>query len=802
MRTSRWIDLLLIGVFASLTTAHSQRRGRLTYISEIDEPRINTPSGRVHAHSSFDLYFTLHRGDQDVRLTLEPNDDLIPDEAVVTYHNEDGSVNRVEPLKKREHKVFKGKSWLRDEMGWYWSGWARVMVMRDGIDPLFEGAFSLHHNTHHIQLKPNFRRTRHELDPLDDANSENEMIVYRDSDIEPGLRTQGLFGRGTIQEDPICPADKMAFNTALDHPVNRMILEQRPKGFWGSMEFENMFGGAKAPLGRRGMTKRQSVTDEGTYGSSGNSAGVNLKNSIGSTSGCPKSRRVALVGVATDCTYTGDFENEAAARANIISQLNVASDLYEQTFNLTLGLSKLSMSPSSCPSTAPDSAKWNLPCSNSAGIEQRLSLFSEWRGAQPDDGLALWTLLTTCETGSAVGLAWMGQLCVGTASDTGPSNTWVSGTNIVARTVGTEWKVIAHEIAHTMGAVHDCNEQSCASGTTAAASMCCPLSAGTCNAGGDFIMNPTTTDKTNKFSPCTIGNICSAFGRRSVDTSCLTSNKNVTILTTSQCGNGLVEADEECDCGSETECGANSCCNPKTCKFQDNAVCDDTNDDCCESCQFKSANSICRASTGECDPEEKCTGRDANCPKDTVANDGTGCGNGLQCASGQCTSRDMQCKTVMGHFNNGNDTRACDTSNCVISCFSPEFDNNMCQLMEQNFLDGTPCEGDGKCNNGRCRGSTPLGEVKSWINSHKNIVIGVGAGVGGLILLMILCCCCSRCRRRQPKRIPVQQQPQGWQAIPPGTAPSSGYEHHGHHRGNSSQNYQQPSYQQAPVRYA
>jgi hypothetical protein len=71
----------------------------------------------------------------------------------------------------------------------------------------------------------------------------------------------------------------------------------------------------------------------------------------------------------------------------------------------------------------------------------------------------------------------------------------------------------------------------------------------------------------------------------------------------------------------------------------------------------------------------------------------------MQCASGQCTSRDQQCKTVMGSYTTGNDTYACDNSNCMLTCASPEFGANTCYSLQQNFLDGTPCVGGGSCQN-------------------------------------------------------------------------------------------------------
>lgn len=137
-------------------------------------------------------------------------------------------------------------------------------------------------------------------------------------------------------------------------------------------------------------------------------------------------------------------------------------------------------------------------------------------------------------------------------------------------------------------------------------------------------MNPSTGNNIQKFSPCSIGNICSAIGRNSVKTSCLTANKDVSTITGSQCGNGIVEAGEDCDCGGTSGCANNPCCNPTTCKFTSQSVCDPSNEDCCTStCKFASNGTVCRASTGVCDPQEVCSGKAATCPVDTTAPDGT-----------------------------------------------------------------------------------------------------------------------------------------------------------------------------------
>ncbi|KAK3622192.1 hypothetical protein LTR56_022347 [Elasticomyces elasticus] len=638
------------------------------------------------------------------------------------------------------------------------------MVDRDGREPRFEGAFAVNHDHHHIQSSENYIRTRHRLDPEVEATRDGEsyMVLWRDSDIQPSasqIRHQDL-KRSVLQEDvPSCQADGLSFNLQPEHPVYVGMLKRDSEAY-GVMDLANLF------------SKRQI---DGTTG--GNSAGVNLVSTIGNSQGCPSTRKVALVGVATDCTYTSSFNSTESARSNVIQQMNTASALYESTFNISLGLQNLTVSDASCPGTPAQATEWNQACSDSVDIQARLNYFSAWRGTQQDTN-SHWTLLSTCNTGSAVGLAWLGQTCVNTAMTTNGSTTGngasdggtetVSGANVVIRTQGaSEWQIIAHETGHTFGAVHDCTSSACANANIVNSQQCCPLSASTCDAGEAYIMNPSTSQGITSFSPCSIGNICSAIGRNSVKTDCLTDNKQVTTISGQQCGNGIVEPGEECDCGGPEGCGDNKCCDPTTCKFASNAVCDDSNEDCCRNCQLATNGTVCRSSTGSCDPQEVCSGTSATCPVDITAPEGQSCGNGMQCASGQCTSRDQQCKTVMGSYTQGNDTYACDSSGCTISCASPEFGTGVCYGLQQNFLDGTTCGGGGSCQNGQCKGASVGGQVKSWIDDHKALVIGIAAGIGGLILFSILGClirCCKRSRRRSKAPVaPPMPPPGGWQ---------------------------------------
>ncbi|KAH0841332.1 hypothetical protein FOPE_06192 [Fonsecaea pedrosoi] len=412
----------LLLLFASTADAHSRSRNPLNYLSLIENPRIQTPSQRVHCTSSFDLTFDLHQSTEHVRLSLEPNHDIIHEDSYIEYIDKYGNIRHVEKMQREEHKIYQGKAFLVNDDGVNQHvGWARIAIRRDGVKPLFEGAFTVMGNHHNVQLKSNYMATKHELDPELEEDEDEYMAVWRDSDVSRQSHTELKRSAGLT-----CASDKLEFNTHPDHPIYRDLMLKRDDGFWGdmgAMSIANMF------------EKRQSNIDGGGVGS-GNSAGVNLASTIGSTAGCPTTRKVALVGVATDCTYTASFNSTDTLRQNVISLVNTASELYQSTFNITLGLRNLTVSDGECPGTPSTQTAWNVGCSSSTDITQRLNLFSSWRGQRGDDN-AYWSLFTTCNTGAEVGLAWLGQLCNhGSTSqqDTSGNSQSVTGANVIAKT--------------------------------------------------------------------------------------------------------------------------------------------------------------------------------------------------------------------------------------------------------------------------------------------------------------------------------------------------------------------------------
>jgi Metallo-peptidase family M12 len=430
-----WLCVTLISSLFSLISASSVSRNPLSNIGAVTDASIHTPKGRITAHSTFDLTFSAKysKASRRLRLSLHPNHDIILPDSQVHFLGLDGEVTHSEPIDRLEYKVYKGDVWAQNLDGTYHQvGHARISIFKDGPDPLFEGSFDLHNDFHHILLDSNYRQTKHPEDPLSTHSTLEHMVIFKDSDTTSGLIDHNEFKKRSFAAhddvSPACGSDNLDFNMDMEHPIYTGIVPENEKYFW-SMPMSHLFG------------KRQLDTSTG----SGNSAGVNLVSTIGNPNGCPTTRKVALVGVATDCTYTGAFTSQDTMKQNVISVMNQASSLYESTFNISLGLQNITISPSECPGSQQAATPWNQGCNSNLQIQDRLNLFSAWRAKQQDSN-SHWTMLTTCNSGTAVGLAWLGQACVINAD---PRNSsagvqTVAGANVVARTSGAnEWQIIA-----------------------------------------------------------------------------------------------------------------------------------------------------------------------------------------------------------------------------------------------------------------------------------------------------------------------------------------------------------------------
>ncbi|GAA5889430.1 hypothetical protein JCM6882_000740 [Rhodosporidiobolus microsporus] len=629
------------------------------------------------------------------------------------------------------------------------------------------------------------------------------MVVVRESEtLSAREKVEALRKRGMPLPDPAdvaaqageepastCSHDQLAFNVDPAHPVLLNAWEQglssaaatpandtsylpfslpflSPRSFSSSPHAHPFSAGDHSlsplhpfspsyPIRSTHLQRRQGDDIGGGGGTSSN-----FINSIGSTAGCPKQALVVFVGMAADCTYVSAYGSTDAARTQILTDMNSVSALYQQSFNVSLGIVELSVMNSTCPSTSSEidsSNPWNLPCpgsgssgsgtaqNSSIGIDlnSRLSVFSQWRGDKgAGDGAGLWHLLTACQTGSEVGVAWLGQLCRVTATSSDGQTT--SGTGVTAIT-RSEWQVIAHEIGHNFGAIHDCASGCSLSGN------CCPLTSSTCNANADYIMSPVSQKNVSSFSPCSIGNICTTLSN-SLNTTCLATpgaSGNPAVISLQSCGNGILEDGEECDPGSSTD---SPCCDPSTCRFRSGAVCDPRNSLCCtSSCQIAGNGTVCRPSVdSRCDREETCDGSSRDCPEDEYESDGHSCGDGLSCASGVCTSRDLQCQNAGTSLSL---TSACPTSantGCSITCRDPTGQAD-CIILDQSFRDGTSCRNGGRCQGGSCETGNALDTAAGWYRDNLRVAIPVTIVVGliviALLYALLRCCFCGGRRR-------------------------------------------------------
>ncbi|XP_058145853.1 disintegrin and metalloproteinase domain-containing protein 2 isoform X2 [Dasypus novemcinctus] len=116
------------------------------------------------------------------------------------------------------------------------------------------------------------------------------------------------------------------------------------------------------------------------------------------------------------------------------------------------------------------------------------------------------------------------------------------------------------------------------------------------------------------------------------------------------CGDGRVEGQEQCDCGTERDCETSplgNCCNHDTCTLKSTSVCGAG--ECCEECQILAKGTPCRDPVDECDLTEYCNGSSAVCPENVFVQNGHPCGlNQWFCVDGVCNSGGKQCADMFG----------------------------------------------------------------------------------------------------------------------------------------------------------
>ncbi|TIB00876.1 hypothetical protein E3P96_02522 [Wallemia ichthyophaga] len=611
-------------------------------------PEIPTLKSTDNLRISFLLdgeHFNLH---------LHPNEDLFHPHARVNYLNKSGHVHHSELLQKENFRVYHGYTVSSEhsdrrvaedaariirnyDFGNIFTqddiirGRANIMIHDDGVDsgssPQFEGSFTFDSELYHIKTPSSYLASKGDDDPSPSYHP-SRLIIFKESDTVERTNTTLTATCGTDSThypslEPIEPLKP--FTMVEEHPSWTLSLKKWLDVLFGTETAKPYV--RFAPIddhtldraitqARDRHSKRAKRQGTGDVSGGNDEPASSYVDTIGSTEGCPTEQRLLYMGFAADCTYVENYDNAEKARTQILQDVNQISGLYKDSFKISLGVVELNVQEPECPDTRNDTVPWNQACGGDVELNDRLSLFSAWRGQKGDDGIGLWHLMTKCNTGSKVGVAWLGTLCQQDVRS--QSSQSVSGTAVTTITRN-QWAVAAHEIGHNFGAIHDCDDG------CSFQQSCCPLSSDTCDANNNYIMSATSSDSATEFSDCSIGNICSALGSGQTSTSCLLdpSSADREIKSLKQCGNGILEDDEECDGGGETNCCTDQC------KFKDGAVCDSSTDGCCnDNCQFASSSQVCRPSIDDkCDMEEKCTGDSGKCPDDKYKENGKDCGD-------------------------------------------------------------------------------------------------------------------------------------------------------------------------------
>ncbi|KAL7752905.1 hypothetical protein RI367_001908 [Sorochytrium milnesiophthora] len=795
-------ELTYYELLATPTLERGRRRTYGTDLHKRSEPRIvDGQHHHISADDSFRMIFSAYN--RTFFLHMKPNPHVVHPDATVEVHREDGTVER-KPLRDAA-RVYAGTVYAdREQSDRQWElqhmgvdaavdfsqpadqllptaavDKARIVMHHDGMSadaslaahypaterPVLYAQFTWQGD--HYSVVPthirNVQKRSTEASVMSISSRPQHlrdatMMVYRESDTRAGLRKRQL-AQGVLRDRGThvsCGAHELAYNR-------------------NQTQFVDTSFGFASPF--HALLRRQTAT------------------TTTPPAGCPADLKFVYMGVAADCAYSSTFGNsEKDITTELINIWDTVRNLYEQDFRVGVGIQTLTVRLQCGPEP------WNKQCNAGYPIENRLSDFSQWRGQQNSDE-GLWHLVSNCPTLPTVGIAWSSTICQTNSAamaNSDGSTAYVSGTAVSTKTP-VQWKVVAHEIGHNFGAIHDCTQDTCSkTGNTgnagdsgSAMSSNANNNCQTCQPGCDcqqqFLMNPTDASSTDQFSPGSIQRICSTLQtkvRSSQSAQCFLAPGARKVIEGNVCGNGIKEDGEECDCGQQ--CDTDQCCDTK-CKLKGSAQCSDRNSPgCCSSCQIRSAGFVCRPSQEFCDLQEVCDGKLPDCPADKYQPDGTTCmlnatiklpagsDSRTYCAAGSCTNRDAQCfinTQQMPQVGTGG-LKSCSFSNdCSMMCASPSSGSSgltaQCVVISgMTFMDGTECSMGGRCSGGSCQGGNILKGALQWIGNNKTLAIGIGAALGVLLLCCLWSCCFRRCCRRKTKLA-------GAPPPPPPVAPSA-----------------------------
>ncbi|XP_028613554.1 disintegrin and metalloproteinase domain-containing protein 29 [Grammomys surdaster] len=192
----------------------------------------------------------------------------------------------------------------------------------------------------------------------------------------------------------------------------------------------------------------------------------------------------------------------------------------------------------------------------------------------------------------------------------------------IDRTLNLRALGVAHHLGHNLGMSHDDD---------------------TCKCSYSKCIMHMSSPPIPKFSNCSYNYFWSYSIKNA---SCLMENMYTKdIFDMTHCGNGVVEDNEQCDCGSLKKCASDMCC-MSNCTLTTGSSC--AFGLCCKNCQFLPSGTLCRKSDNLCDLPEWCNGTFHKCPDDVYVEDGIPCGVLAYCYEKRCNDRNEHCRQIFG----------------------------------------------------------------------------------------------------------------------------------------------------------
>ncbi|WBW72235.1 spore wall assembly ADAM family peptidase Mde10 [Schizosaccharomyces osmophilus] len=248
------------------------------------------------------------------------------------------------------------------------------------------------------------------------------------------------------------------------------------------------------------------------------------------------SHQTLWLGIEADCSYLAQFTSRVEAKKHILQEIEKVSALYDRSFHIYVQVLQLFLpSFEDCFVSKPMSEN-GVGSDKVVSLEEKLNSFTEKKKDTEHEKNSLvpnakylsltsedstsqtvspqaWLLLTTTRDSKRKGISWFATICNGFSIEDG----WQVGPSSVVAAYPNDWPIIAHELGHNFGLIHDCDKKSCQDPNES----CCPLSHALCDAQGLYVMHPSNSYPKHRFSDCSILQLHSLLAKNYISFSCL-----------------------------------------------------------------------------------------------------------------------------------------------------------------------------------------------------------------------------------------------------------------------------------------